>query len=96
MTPDEMLAKTGYPCGGTPSFGFAATFLIDPRVMRKDEVYTGGGSETTLGPGLAPGTPAGQRGQSCQDQEIRRRLERSGQKRYVERVRAAIIAKEGI
>ena len=48
MTPDEMLAKTGYPCGGTPSFGFTATFLIDPRVMRKDEVYTGGGSETTL------------------------------------------------
>ena len=48
MTPDEMLAATGYPCGGTPSFGFAATFLIDPRVMRADEVYTGGGSETAL------------------------------------------------
>ena len=48
MTPDEMLGKTGYPCGGTPSFGFAATFLIDPRVMQKDEVYTGGGSETAL------------------------------------------------
>ena len=48
MTPDEMLTKTGYPCGGTPSFGFAATFLIDPRVMQKDEVYTGGGSETAL------------------------------------------------
>ena len=48
MTPDEMLAKTGYPCGGTPSFGFAATFLIDPRVMQKDKVYTGGGSETAL------------------------------------------------
>ncbi len=48
MTPDEMLVKTGYPCGGTPSFGFAATFLVDPRVMQKDEVYTGGGSETAL------------------------------------------------
>ena len=48
MTPDEMLTKTGYPCGGTPSFGFAATFLVDPRVMQKDEVYTGGGSETAL------------------------------------------------
>ena len=48
MTPDEMLTKTGYPCGGTPSFGFAATFLIDPRVMQKDKVYTGGGSETAL------------------------------------------------
>ncbi len=48
MTPDEMLAKTGYPCGGTPSFGFAARFLIDPRVLQQDEVYTGGGSETAL------------------------------------------------
>ena len=48
MTPDEMLATTGYPCGGTPSFGFAATFLIDPRVMQADEVYTGGGSQTAL------------------------------------------------
>ena len=48
MRPDEMLARTGYPCGGTPSFGFAATFLVDPRVMQKDAVYTGGGSETSL------------------------------------------------
>ena len=48
MTPDEMLVKTGYPCGGTPSFGFAATFLVDPRVMEKSEVYTGGGSATSL------------------------------------------------
>ena len=48
MLPEEMLDKTGYPCGGTPSFGFSATFLIDPKVMEKDEVYTGGGSETSL------------------------------------------------
>ena len=48
MTPAEMLDKTGYPCGGTPSFGFAALFLVDPKVMKKEEVYTGGGSETAL------------------------------------------------
>lgn len=47
-TPDEILEKTGYPCGGTPSFGFNATFLIDPRVMEKEFVYTSGGSETSL------------------------------------------------
>ena len=47
-TPEEILAKTGYPCGGTPSFGYQAMFLIDPRVMEKEIVYTGGGSETSL------------------------------------------------
>ena len=48
ILPEEMLDKTGYPCGGTPSFGFSATFLIDSKVMEKDEVYTGGGSATSL------------------------------------------------
>ncbi len=48
MAPEEVTAKTGYPCGGTPSFGFAAQFLVDPRVMEKALVYTGGGSETSL------------------------------------------------
>lgn len=48
MAPDEMLDKTGYPCGGTPSFGFVARFVIDERVMEKDLVYTGGGSEQAL------------------------------------------------
>ncbi|HZU70717.1 MAG TPA: YbaK/EbsC family protein [Ktedonobacteraceae bacterium] len=47
-TPDEILGKTGYPCGGTPSFGYAAVFLIDPKVMEREVVYTGGGSETSL------------------------------------------------
>ena len=47
-TPDEILEKTGYPCGGTPSFGYNAKFLIDPRVMEKDVVYTSGGSERSL------------------------------------------------
>ncbi|MCP4408530.1 MAG: hypothetical protein GY807_12355, partial [Gammaproteobacteria bacterium] len=31
--PEEILQKTGYPCGGTPSFGYPAIFLIDPRVI---------------------------------------------------------------
>jgi prolyl-tRNA editing enzyme YbaK/EbsC (Cys-tRNA(Pro) deacylase) len=47
-TPAEILEKTGYPCGGTPSFGYPATVLIDPRVLEKEVVYTGGGSENAL------------------------------------------------
>ncbi len=47
-TPKEILEKTGYPCGGTPSFGYQATYLIDPRVMEKEMVFTGGGSENSL------------------------------------------------
>ncbi len=47
-TAQEILDETGYPCGGTPSFGFEAVFLIDPRVMEKEVVYTGGGSEHAL------------------------------------------------
>lgn len=46
--PDEVLEKTGYICGGVPSFGFDAIFLIDPNVMEKEIVYTGGGSEFSL------------------------------------------------
>ncbi len=47
-TPEEMLEKTGYPCGGTPPFGYRATFLIDPKVMEREVVFAGGGSETSL------------------------------------------------
>jgi prolyl-tRNA editing enzyme YbaK/EbsC (Cys-tRNA(Pro) deacylase) len=47
-TPEEILARTGFPCGGTPSFGFAAKFLVDPRVLERESVYTGGGSENSL------------------------------------------------
>lgn len=46
--PDEMLEKTGYPCGGTPPFGFEARFLIDPKVVEKGFVYAGGGSDRAL------------------------------------------------
>ena len=46
--PDEILEKTGYPCGGTPSFGYQAKFLIDSKIMEKRIVYSGGGSENSL------------------------------------------------
>ena len=44
----EVLIKTGYPVGGVPPFGFEALFLIDPKVMEKEVVYAGGGSECCL------------------------------------------------
>jgi Cys-tRNA(Pro)/Cys-tRNA(Cys) deacylase len=46
--PEEILTLTGYPCGGTPSFGFPAAVLIDDRVLEKEFVYSGGGSENAL------------------------------------------------
>lgn len=47
-TPEEILAKTGYPCGGTPPFGYQAVFLVDPKVIEQEQVFAGGGSETSL------------------------------------------------
>ena len=47
-TPIEILQKTGFICGGVPSFGYSATFLIDLKVMEKEVVYSGGGSEKSL------------------------------------------------
>jgi Cys-tRNA(Pro)/Cys-tRNA(Cys) deacylase len=47
-TPEEVMAKSGYPSGGVPSFGYKGQFLIDPKVMEKDFVYTGGGSPNSL------------------------------------------------
>ena len=46
--PDEILELTGYPVGGTPAFGYQATFLMDPRVLEKEKVYSGGGSGNAL------------------------------------------------
>ena len=46
--PSQMLEKSGYPAGGTPAFGYDAVFLIDPKVMEKEKVYSGGGSEQAL------------------------------------------------
>jgi len=43
--PDEVLEKSGYPVGGTPAFGYEAIFLIDPKVMEKAKVYSGGGEQ---------------------------------------------------
>jgi len=45
---EEILERTGYPVGGTPSFGYPARFLIDPKVMEKVVVYSGGGSPNSL------------------------------------------------
>jgi len=47
-SPEEILEKTGFPCGGTPSFGYPAEVMIDLKVMEMDLVYTGGGSENAL------------------------------------------------
>ena len=47
-TPEEILERTGYPCGGTTSFGYEALFLVDERVMEKEWVLSGGGSENSL------------------------------------------------
>jgi len=46
--PAEVLGLTGFPVGGTPGFGFEATYLVDPRVMEKEVVYLGGGSDCAL------------------------------------------------
>ncbi|MBI5226413.1 YbaK/EbsC family protein [Candidatus Micrarchaeota archaeon] len=49
-TPELMLEKTGYPVGGTPSFGYdgLVTVLVDERIMEKPYVWTGGGSPQAL------------------------------------------------
>lgn len=47
-TPGQMLEISGYPAGGISSFGYEATFLVDERVLEKEVVYTGGGSESSL------------------------------------------------
>ena len=47
-TPEEILEKTGYPAGGTPSFGYSAKFFIDKKVLEMPLVYSGGGSTTAL------------------------------------------------
>lgn len=44
----EILERTGYPCGGTPSFGFQGDFYMDERIFDKALVYTGGGDENAL------------------------------------------------
>lgn len=45
---NEILNKTGYICGGVPSFGYKATFLLDLKVMEREIIYSGGGSTQAL------------------------------------------------
>ncbi|MBM7623244.1 aminoacyl-tRNA deacylase [Sporohalobacter salinus] len=45
---DEILERTGYPCGGVPAIGYQAQFVIDSSVMDKEVIYSGGGSEKSL------------------------------------------------
>ncbi len=47
-TAAEVLAKTGYPPGGVPSFGTNVRVFIDDRVMEQKEVYTSGGTANSL------------------------------------------------
>lgn len=46
--PEEIESRTGYVCGGVPSFGFEGIFLIDEAAMEKEYVFTGGGSTRSL------------------------------------------------
>ncbi len=46
--PEEILEKTGFPCGGVPSFGYKATFIIDDKVTGKEIIFSGGGSTHSL------------------------------------------------
>ena len=48
MNAQEMLERIGYPAGGTPSFGYNAIFMVDERVMEREFVLSGGGSENSL------------------------------------------------
>ena len=47
-TGEEVLKNTGFPAGGTPSFGYTARFFIDNGVFEKKLVYSGGGSTFAL------------------------------------------------
>lgn len=46
--PEEMLARSGFPAGGTPPFGFEGVFLVDERVVERAWVWGGGGSSRAL------------------------------------------------
>lgn len=46
--PEEVHDATGYRIGGVPPVGTDLQKVIDERVLDQDEVYGGGGSETTI------------------------------------------------
>lgn len=45
---DEVLARTGFPVGGVPPFGFAAKFVVDVKVKDMPFCWAGGGSDKAL------------------------------------------------
>ncbi|MHC1605482.1 MAG: aminoacyl-tRNA deacylase [Candidatus Methanofastidiosia archaeon] len=45
---EEVMNFTKYPPGGVPPFGYGAVFFIDEKVMSKNMVWAGGGSENSL------------------------------------------------
>lgn len=47
-TPEEILARAGFPAGGVPPLGFDAAWLVDERVVERDAVWAGGGSARAL------------------------------------------------
>jgi len=47
-TSEQIIALTGYPPGGIPSFGYKAVFLVDTRVLDMERIYSGGGSVHSL------------------------------------------------
>lgn len=50
VDPDKVLLETGYEVGAMPPFGHHSPLatLIDQRVLEKEQVYAGGGSDQTL------------------------------------------------
>lgn len=48
--PEVVLARTGYPAGGVPPFGYPAAIgtFVDRSVLQQPVVYGGGGDEHTL------------------------------------------------
>ncbi len=44
----EILEKTGFIAGGVPSFSYDAIYLLDEKILTKEYIITGGGSEYSL------------------------------------------------
>lgn len=48
MPPDEVTRRTKYPPGGMPCIGYKAKTVVDPSVMERKMIYTGGGTIYSL------------------------------------------------
>ncbi len=44
----QALEKTGYSVGGTPFIGYSAIRIVDNKILEKEYVYSGGGSDRSL------------------------------------------------